>query len=315
MTQKHQELREKMGLSTNEKSAQALQRATKPNTLQGLNRKQIQDALTPLLPSMASSLPKHLTGERMFQIVVTAIDQNPAIKDCELSSVVGCIMQASILGFKPVNNLGQVYFIPYNDRNSGKKFLQMQIGYKGFIDLARRSGQIKMLYAEVVREGDHFDYEFGLNPKLEHKPSGDVSRKVTHVYAVSHYIDGGYNFIVMTRSEIERLRLRNPMQKSDPNGAWRTDWDAMAKAKVIKQLAKYMPLSDDMQTAVLSDESIVDVKKDNPDFVDEVHMFYPDTEAEYVEDEPESNEAEEEAGTTDDKPPIDLFKDNKNDKK
>ncbi len=270
-----------MGLSVNEKASQALQKAQQPNTLKGLSRKQVQDALMPLLPNLASSLPKHLTGERMFQIVVTAIDQNPAIKECELSSVVGCIMQASILGFKPVNNLGQVYFIPYNDRQSGKKFLQMQIGYKGYIDLARRSGQIKMLYAEVVKENDHFEYELGLDPKLIHKPFTGDRGKVTHVYGVAHYNDGGYNFIVMTRDEVERLRLRNPFQKSNATGAWSTDWDAMAKAKVIKQLSKYMPLSEDMQTAVTSDESVIKVDDvaDNP-----VTMFYPDEYAEEIEE-------------------------------
>jgi len=268
---KQEALKEKMGISINEKATTALSKARTAGTLAGLSRKQVQDALMPLLPSLASSLPKHLTGERMFQMMVTVIDQNPAIKDCELSSIVGCVMQASILGFKPVSNLGQVYFIPYNDRQSGKKFLQMQIGYRGYIDLARRSGQIKMLYAEVVREGDKFEYELGLEPKLIHVPQGDDTKLMTHVYAVAHYTDGGYNFIVLSKREVEKLRTRNPMQRNSINGAWVTDYEAMAKAKAIKQLSKYMPLSDDMFTAVTSDESIVKV-----DDAGETEQFYPD---------------------------------------
>ena len=116
-----------------------------------------------------------------------------------------------------------------------------------------------MLYAEVVREGDDFTVEYGLNPILKHIPAiENEEAKVTHVYAVAHYKDGGYNFVVMTYNQVERLRKRNPMQKGSPAGAWATDWEAMAKAKAIKQLSKYMPLSVDMQNATVADEAVID---------------------------------------------------------
>ena len=85
-------------------------------------------------------------------------------------------------------------------------------------------------------------------------------KNLTHVYAVSHYKDGGYNFVVLTKKEVEALRRRNAMQKEEAAGAWKTDYEAMAMAKAIKQLAKYLPLSDELQSMVQSDESILDPK-------------------------------------------------------
>lgn len=127
------------------------------------------------------------------------------------------------------------------------------------IELARRSGKIKTVYAEVVREGDVFEVELGLYPTLKHKSSFDSSKPMTHVYAVCHFNDGGHNFVVLSRSEVERLRMRSPMQKGTPSGAWATDYDAMAKAKALKQLSKYLPLNIDQVEAIASDEAVIKV--------------------------------------------------------
>jgi recombination protein RecT len=187
----------------------------------------------------------------MIQMATQVIVKNPKVAECSAASLIGAVMQASILGFKPSDSLGQVYFVPYG------KSVQFQVGYKGYIDLARRSGQIKTLYAYPVYQNDHFEYELGLEPKLTHRPAQEDRGEMTFVYAVAHYKDGGYNFVVLSRNEVERLRLRNAFQKSKPSGAWATDYEAMACAKAIKQLSKYMPLSEEMQGAVLSDEGVI----------------------------------------------------------
>jgi recombinational DNA repair protein RecT len=83
------------------------------------------------------------------------------------------------------------------------------------------------------------------------------------VYAVAHYTDGGYSFYVMSRAEIEKLRLRNLAQRENPSGAWKTDYEEMAKAKVIKRLAKYMPLSDEMAVASIADDALMPEKLSN----------------------------------------------------
>lgn len=160
--------------------------------------------------------------------------------------------------------------MPYNNKKTdatGKeswvKEDQFQIGYRGLMDLARRSGQIKSIHAFAVYAGDTFSYSLGINPDIQHIPNETEPKNpknLTHVYAVSHYKDGGYNFVVLTRKEVEALRRRNAMQKEEAAGAWKTDYEAMAMAKAIKQLAKYLPLSDELQTMVQSDESIIDPK-------------------------------------------------------
>jgi len=216
---------------------------------------------------IAQALPKHLTADRMIQMATTLISKNPKLKECTAGSLIGAVMQASILGFRPVEALAYCYFVPYRnkkrDTDGSEKWVnevQFQIGYRGLMDLARRSGQIKSIHAFAVYKGDKFEYELGINPSISHVPNEDVPKdpkNLTHVYAVSHYKDGGYNFVVLSRREVEALRRRNAMQKDEAAGAWKTDYEAMAMAKAIKQLAKYLPLSDELQSQVQSDESIL----------------------------------------------------------
>jgi len=232
-----------------------MQKASKKGTLAGLKHTDIETVLQGMKAQVAQALPKDVSAERVIQMTTTLISQNPQIAQCSAQSIVGAMMQASMLGFKPVSALGQCYFVPYGGH------VQFQIGYKGWIDLARRSGQIKNLYAYCVREGDEFSYKLGLQPELNHTPKVGPDAMMTHVYAVAHYKDGGYDFIVLTRAEVESLRMRNAMQKAAPAGPWKSDYEAMAKAKAIKQLAKFMPLSDEMQQASVSDDGIIDVTK------------------------------------------------------
>lgn len=241
-------------------------KAPAPPTLAGMKQGQIGDLLAGMRDRIAMSLPKHLTPDRIIQMAATTISRNPAIAQCTTGSLMGAVMQASLLGFPPVDSLGYCYFVPYDryekDPATGKKKwvckdAQFQIGYKGYIDLARRSGKVKMVYAEVVRDGDEFSHCLGLYPDLQHKPSGNTSRPITHAYAVCHLIDGGFNFVVLSRDEIERLRMRSPGQGTNPSGSWFTDYDAMAKAKALKQLSKYLPLNIDQAEATSTDSAVI----------------------------------------------------------
>ncbi len=227
------------------------EKISQTNSMLGLTQSEISSYLMNMKNQVAAVLPKHLTAERVLQMAATTIKKNPNIAKCTPASLLGSVMQASILGFPPVDALGYCYFVPYG------KDVQFQIGYRGYIELARRSGKIKTVYAEAVREGDEFNVEYGVNRKLEHKPCMDSSKPITHVYAVCHYNDGGYNFVVLSRSDVERLRMRSPMQKGAPSGAWATDYEAMAKAKALKQLSKYLPLNIDQASAIATDETVL----------------------------------------------------------
>lgn len=252
------------------KVSDILAKSKSKGTFEGLKSGDVLTVLNQYKEQISQALPKHLTADRMIQMATTHINQNPEIAKCTAGSLIGAVMQASILGFKPVSAYGQCYFVPYNKNVGTKenpkyvKEVQFQIGYKGYIALARRSQDLKMIYAEVVRKGDKFEFEMGLEPKLLHVPAQDVEGEITHVYAVAHYKDGGYNFVVLTRKQVEKLRKRSPMQKEHPSGAWFSDYDAMAKAKAIKQLAKYLP-SEELTLASETDEKTIEPEKFTPD--------------------------------------------------
>lgn len=220
-------------------------------TFAGMKAKDVQAVLGNYSDQMAAVLPKHLSAERMIAMAATEITRNPAIARCSKASLVGAVLQASILGFQPVAALGYCYFVPYGND------VQFQIGYKGMLALARNCDGVKTVYAEVVRQGDKFEYTLGLHRDLIHEPKGDLNAEVTHAYAVAEFDNGGNVFVVLSRAEIERLRKRSPMQSGEPKGAWKTDYDAMAKAKALKQLAKYLPLSIDKVSNIATDGMVI----------------------------------------------------------
>ena len=226
-----------------------MQRTTKKGTLAGLKHTELSTVLNSMEAQISLAVPAGVNPKRVIQMAANLVAKNPKIAECSAASVLGAVMEAAILGFRPVAGLGQCYFVPYGGH------VQFQIGYRGWIELARRSGKVKTLYAHCVHEGDVFEYELGLDPKLKHVPG--KGGKMTHVYAVAHYTDGGFNFTVLSRDEVEGLRTRNASQRGAPSGPWATDYEEMAKAKAIKRLSKYMPLSDEAAKAMAIDEAFI----------------------------------------------------------
>lgn len=194
---------------------------------------------------IAAALPSHMTPDRMARIVTTEVRKVPQLLQCNPTSLFGAVIQASQLGLEPGGALGHCYLIPF------KRDVQLIIGYRGMIDLARRSGQIISIEARAVYEGDAFSYSFGLEPDLKHTPSTDAKGALTHVYAVARLKDGGIQWDVMTRSEVEAIRAQS---KAGGSGPWKTHFDEMAKKTVVRRLFKYLPVSIEIQRAVGLDE-------------------------------------------------------------
>ena len=207
-------------------------------------------------PRISAVMPKHMSSERMFQLAMSCYNQTPKLNQCSPQSVLSCLMKCSALGLEPsaVDGLGRAYILPFFNKNTGSYEATFLIGYKGEIDLARRSGQIKDISARVVREGDEFDYEYGLTECLRHVPSTEPieGRPVTHVYMVAHFKDGGHYMDVMSREEVEEVRKRS---KSPNNGPWKSDWDAMARKTVIRRAFPYLPVSVEAESAVAQDDT------------------------------------------------------------
>jgi len=182
-----------------------------------------------------AALPRHLSSERMTRIALTELRKNPELQFCDPLSFLGAIIQCSQLGLEPGSALGHAYLIPFNDRKSGRKQVQLIIGYRGLIDLARRSGQIRSISARPVYENDQFEVSYGLRENIIHVPANGERGELTHVYAVAHLKDGGVQFELMSRHEIEKISKNSPI--------WKSHFDEMAKKTVIRRLFKYLPVS------------------------------------------------------------------------
>jgi recombination protein RecT len=197
-------------------------------------------------PQIALALPRHLSADRMLRISMTSIRRTPALLACNPQSLLGAIMQAAQLGLEPDGVLGHAYLIPF------KEEVQLIIGYKGLIDLARRSGQLSTIYARVVCAKDQFEYAYGLTERLEHIPStGEEPGEIVAAYAVAKLKDGGVQFEAMTRREIDAIRKRS---RASNDGPWVTDFSEMAKKTVLRRLCKMLPASVELARAVALDE-------------------------------------------------------------
>ena len=127
---------------------------------------------------------------------------------------------------------------------------------KGLIDLAYRSGEVQSIQAQVVYEGDEFEYEYGLEPKLVHKPAMKDRGAPVAYYAIFKTKSGGYGFEVMSTDDV--VAHRDKFSKAANRGfsPWATNFDEMARKTVLKRVLKYAPLSTDMMRAVSTDETI-----------------------------------------------------------
>ena len=217
--------------------ANEIQTANQPVILQYLNKFKSQ---------IEAALPKHLTADRMARIVTTEVRKIPKLLECNPKSLFGAVIQASQLGLEPGSALGHCYLIPF------KKDVNLIIGYRGMLDLARRSGNIISIEARAVYSNDKFSYSFGLTPDLKHTPIQEGDKGViTHVYAVARLKDGGLQWDVMTKAEVDGIRAQS---KAGSSGPWKTHYDEMAKKTIIRRLFKYLPVSIEVQQAVGLDE-------------------------------------------------------------
>ena len=197
---------------------------------------------------MAMALPKHLTADRLLRVAMTSIQKTPSLMDCTPQSLLACVMTCAQLGLEPDQFLGQAYLVPFRDNKKGVTTCTLIPGYRGYISLARRSGEMQTVSAQVVYSNDDFKLQYGINDILQHSPrmSGDRGEPIG-AYCVFKYKDGGYSFDFLPTSEIEKVRKRS---KAATDGPWVTDWDEMAKKTVIKRHAKLAPLSVEFQRAI-----------------------------------------------------------------
>jgi len=218
------------------------------------------------LTSIKSVAAKHLTPERLCRISVQSVMRNPYLLKAAVQSpetFIAAVVECSVLGLEPVGPLGHAYLIPRWNNKTRRNEVSMLVGYRGYIELAARSDRLKSLSSEVVYEGDHFKVMMGTEEKLEHIPDFHRTKdaKLLCAYAIAHMKDGGYNFHVMTRVDIEKARESSESYKAHKAGKLSADncpWvkyeSEMWRKTAVRNLAKYLPMSPELQRAAVADD-------------------------------------------------------------
>lgn len=236
---------------------------TKPGPLDAF-----RSALAGQQSAFAAALPatvrKYLTAERITKITLAAVSRSPGLLKCTPTSILRCVMDAATLGLEPGGPLGHAYMVPF--KNHGVDEAQLIIGYRGFIALARRSGEIESVVANAVYSRDSLKVSLS-EGRIEHSPfmppippdevfhamsPADVDAmldrgRLIAVYCVAKFIGGGQHVDFMTAGDVEKVRLRSRARDSGP---WVTDYTEMARKTVVKRAAKYWPLSTELADAL-----------------------------------------------------------------
>lgn len=198
------------------------------------------------------AMPRGMEAAQLVRDAMTVLSANPKLAECEPRSVLGALMTCAQLGLRP-GVLGQAWVIPFKGKG------QLVIGYQGLIALAQRSGNIASISARIVYAADLFEYEFGLDERLVHRPhrGGDRAAAVAY-YCVVKTRAGGTMWDVLERADAERHRDRFAMARNRDGqviGPWVDHFDSMALKTVIMRVLKLAPRSTELQQMFRVDES------------------------------------------------------------
>ena len=216
------------------------------------------DSLASLIQKSESLLtqvvPKHLDPGRLTRIAIGALKTTPNLADCTQASVIGAVIQASILGLEVNTPLGHAYLVPYKTRgrDGGSDYYMCQLipGYKGYVHLARQSGA--RLIGRAVFEGDEFEVTYGTNESIRHRPIGVREPKgLRATYAISTDTSGIVQFKDLTLDEINQRKQRSRAR----SGPWVTDLVPMAIKSAVRSLAPWLPLAPTLQVAAELEEA------------------------------------------------------------
>jgi recombination protein RecT len=222
----------------------------------------IEAALREKEDAIVATLGPTIPRERFMAVALQAVTRSPRLLECTPASIIKALRDAAELGLEPSGLMGSAYLVPYRNKQSGRYEAQLIPGYRGLIDLARRSGELVTMEAHVVREKDTFEFEFGTMQHLTHRPWLNLTGERETVldentgelgpgrlldagpyvafYAFARLTSGETQFDVMTVPEVDAIRRRS---KAGDDGPWVTDYVEMGRKTVVKRLVKFLPLS------------------------------------------------------------------------
>lgn len=201
-------------------------------------------------------------GTRFISSVVSAVNNNPALQECTNQSILSGALLGESLNLSPSPQLGQYYLVPFNDKNKGK-VAQFQLGYKGYIQLAIRSGQYKKLNVLAIKEGELVRFD-PLNEEIEVRLIEDEEAReqaeTIGYYAMFEYTNGFKKAMYWSKKKMEAHALKYSMGYRAKKGYtfWEKDFDAMAYKTMLRQLiSKWGVMSIDMMSAMDADMTVI----------------------------------------------------------
>jgi recombination protein RecT len=203
---------------------------------------------------LKSIAPAGVDVTRFSAALMSEVRTNPKLAECSPLSVLGAFVKSTQLGLEPGSTLGQCYFVPYKGECS------LQIGYRGMIELAYRSGKVASITARTVHANDLFEWELGTDERITHKPASGDRGTLVAVYAMAKLTTGGVHFEVLDLAEIEKAKRAS---KSSGFGPWKDHFEEMAKKTAIRRLFKYLPVGTELSRAVALDEKAESGRQQN----------------------------------------------------
>lgn len=209
-------------------------------------------------------LPKTLDEAGFKRQVFAAIYANNDLLKCEPVSVLMAVMEAASFGLRVASHLGEGHLLPFKNKQTGMMTAKFVPDYKGLVRLARRNNStVSQIYAYPVFRQDHFKVEYGLNHVLEHVPDFDHpfnDNDITGAYAVVRYHDGGYDWVYWPISRILAHRDKySQSYRSNPAASqWTKGFQACVCKTMLKQLSKFVDISEEARRAVAIDDEIED---------------------------------------------------------
>lgn len=201
-----------------------------------------------------AALPKHIPAERFLRVVMTAVQQNPALAKVERRSLFVSALKAAQDGLLPDGR--EAALVIYKDKSRGEiaQYMPMIAGIRKKV---RNSGEIATWDAQCVHEKDAFEFELGDDPFIKHRPALADRGPVIAAYSIAVLKSGEKSREVMSVGEIEAIRKRSRAKDSGP---WVTDYAEMCRKTVARRHSKVLPMSTDLDDLIRRDDDLYDLQ-------------------------------------------------------
>lgn len=246
--------------NSNDKLKQQLEVNLQQQTTGATSKKEVATVKSMLGDIKIKKRFEELLGKKaqgFMSSIINVVNSNTDLKECDPATIIGSSAISASLDLPIDPNLGFAYIIPYNTKvgSSYVKKAQFQLGYKGFVQLAMRTGQYKTISATPVYEGEIIKYN-RITSEIEW--GEPVSEVVVGYIAYFKLLNGFEKYLYMTKDEIKIHAKKHSKTFESPYGIWNKDFDAMATKTVLKRLlSKFGMLSIEMNSALIADQAII----------------------------------------------------------